>query len=301
MGYAAPDMTHRLGSAALAIVVLGGIAPLSAPARAAPIAPRGTRTERRFDPRPGMRAGRVEEFGVASRIYGRERRVWVYTPPGYPASAGTSYDFIVAFDGGTYLSDLPLPMILDSLLAAGKSPPFVAVLIDNASSAARLEDLANRARFATFLCDELVPWMRERWQVTRDPHRTIVTGSSAGGLAAAYVALQRPDLFGEVLSQSGAFWRGNEGSNHAPYEWLTSRYAASPRRDIRFFLDVGALETRGAVGGAAPSILEANRHLRDALRAKGYAVTYSEVPGGVHAPSSWRARLPIGIAKLAAN
>ena len=89
-----------------------------------------------------------------------------------------------------------------------------------------------------------MPWVRQHWNVTTDPHRTIVTGSSAGGLAAAYVAFERPDLFGSVLSQSGAFWRGNEGSNDAPWEWLTSQYAGAPKKDIRFFLDVGALETR---------------------------------------------------------
>jgi enterochelin esterase-like enzyme len=126
-----------------------------------------------------------------------------------------------------------------------------------------------------------------------------VTGSSAGGLAAAYVAWKRPDLFGNVLSQSGAFWRGNEGSNDPPYEWLTGQYAAAPKRDIRFVLEVGALESQGALGGAAPSILEANRRLRDALRKKGYDVTYAEVPNGRHTPESWRERLPDAIAALA--
>src|SRR5439155_16735613 len=132
-------------------------------------------------------------------------------------------------------------------------------LIAVASSTARLDGLANRAWFADFLGDELAPWVRAHWRVGRDPHRAIVAGLSAGGLAAAYVALRRPDLFGNVLSQSGAFWRGNEASNGAPFEWLTGRVRAEPRRDVRFFIDVGATESRGAIGGRAPSILEANR------------------------------------------
>ncbi len=165
----------------------------------------------------------------------------------------------------------------------------------------RLDDLANRAGFAAFLADEVIPWVRLHWNVTRDPRRTIMAGSSAGGLGAAYVAFKRPDLFGNVLSQSGAFWRGNEASNEAPYEWLTSQYAASPRKDIRFLLEVGSRESRGALGGAAPSILEANRRLRDALTKKGYAVTYAEVPDGDHAPATWRQRLPAAIATLEAS
>jgi enterochelin esterase family protein len=197
------------------------------------------------------------------------------------------------------VEDIQLPKILDRLFAAGKAPPLVAVLTDNATGAARLEDLANRARFAGFLGDELVPWVRSRWTVTRDPRRAIVAGSSAGGLAAAYAAWKRPDLFGNVLSQSGAFWRGNEGSNDPPYEWLTSQYAAAPKRDTRFVLEVGALESQGALGGAAPSILEANRRLRDALRKKGYDVTYTEVPDGRHTQESWQRGLPAAIAALA--
>jgi enterochelin esterase family protein len=278
------------------------IAALSAFAQAspAPLPSPGTQIERTVDPRPNVRAGRVEALAIASRAYRRERRLWVYTPPGYSPAAATGYDLLVGFDGGEYIDDIPLPMILDALLADGKAPPFVAVLIDNGTSTARLDDLANRADFAAFLADEVIPWVRQHWKVTRDPRRTIVTGSSAGGLGAAYVAFQRPDLFGNVLSQSGAFWRGNEASNEPPYEWLTSQIAASPRKDIRFLLEVGSRESRGALGGAAPSILEANRHLRDALRKKGYAVAYAEVPDGDHSPATWRQRLPAALASIAA-
>jgi len=126
-----------------------------------------------------------------------------------------------------------------------------------------------------------------------------VTGSSAGGLAAAHAAFRHPEVFGNVLSQSGAFWRGNEGTNGEPYEWLTSRYAEAPRRDVRFVLEVGARETARALGGAAPSILESNRRLRDVLVAKGYPVAYAEVPDAGHGPEFWKLRLPEAIAALA--
>jgi enterochelin esterase-like enzyme len=62
---------------------------------------------------------------------------------------------------------------------------------------------------------------------------------------------------------------------------------------------VGTTETHGALGGQAPSILAANRALRDTLRAKGYAVTYAEVPNGVHGVETWGVRLPVGLVALA--
>ena len=249
-------------------------------------------------PAHAVPAGKVEEVSFPDPLYGRTRRIWVYTPPGYSA-ARDSFGLLVTFDGPTYLEEIPLPHMLDSLLAGGQIAPLVAVLIDNGTGNPRREDLANRAAFVPWLGDRLLPWVRKRWKVSHDPRRVILNGSSAGGLAAAYAAFRRPDLFGNVLSQSGAFWRGNENSNGAPFEWLTSQYKAAPRKPVRFFLDVGSMETQGAIGGAAPSILDANRHLRDALRAKGYDVAYTEVPGGFHAPESWRTRLPVGLVTLA--
>ena len=244
-------------------------------------------------------AGDVVEFNIPSRAYRRTRHVWVYTPPDYQNVCAAACSLVVAFDGGEYVSAIPLPAILDSLTAAKRIPPTVALLVDDASGAERLADLANQRRFVTLVADELIPWLRAKYLVTHDPERTIITGSSAGGLAAAYLALERPDLFGNVLSQSGAFWRGDEGSNGAPYEWLTGQYETSPRRPIRFVLEVGSTESHGAMGGAAPSILSANRRLRDVLRAKGYSVEYFEVPNGVHAPETWKSRLPVGLSRLA--
>jgi len=245
-----------------------------------------------------LREGDVQEFHIASKLAERARRVWVYTPPGYSSGRDTM-GLVMAFDGGEYLTQIPLPHILDSLLAVGAMLPQIAVMIDDSSSTARLDDLANRAWFVDFLGKELVPWVRARWRVTRDPHRVIVTGSSAGGLAAAHVALRRPDLFGNVFSQSGAFWRGAEASNDPPYQWLIQQAALWPRRDVNFSLEVGAVENVGAVNGRAPSILASNRAFRDTLRAKGYSVSYVEVENGRHAAESWAQRLPAGLAAIA--
>ena len=252
----------------------------------------------RLAPPLDIAAGRLETIVMFDSAYKRDRRLWVYTPPGYVAQGHAAYDLMLAFDGDEYRDSLPLPMILDTLLARRRAPAFVAVLIDNGNSVARLGDLANQPKFSQFLGRQLVPWVRRNYNVTRDARRTIVTGSSAGGLAAAYVALKRPDLFGNVLAQSGAFWRGDEGSNTGPFETLTARYATTPRQDIRFVLDVGATERANVLGGAGPVFIDAAGRMRDALRGRGYDVTYTEVPGGIHAPATWRQRLPVGIVAL---
>jgi len=281
--------------------MIGSLRPLvlALAAGAALVPIHGRTVDRTVDPRESVHPGWFEEFRITSRHDGRSRRVWVYTPPNDPTRADSA-GLLITFDGEEYFNQIPLPLILDTLIASGRVPPMMAVLIDDSTSTARLADLANRAGFADFLAHQLMPWVRSHWQVTRDPHRVIVTGSSAGGLAAAYVALRHPGLFGNVLSQSGAFWRGNEASNDPPWEWVTGQVRDRPKRDVRFWMEVGSTESRGALGGSAPSILEANRKLRDALAAKGYDVTYVEVPNGVHAPETWRTRLPIGLEGLAA-
>ena len=243
---------------------------------------------------------RVRQLSIHSALSGTDRDVWVYTPAGYDAHKAGGYPLLVTFDGAAYQSPgyMGVPDILDSLAAAHSAPPFVAVMINSDSPSSRIAELGNNPDYVRFLAEELVPWIRAGWNVTRDPHRTVITGSSAGGLGAAYAAFVHPELFGNVLSQSGAFWRGARGSNDAPYEWLTAQYAAAPKKDITFVIDVGERETGHVIGGTGPVFIDANRRLRDVLAQKGYQLTYTEVPGGVHHMTTWRPRLPVDLAAL---
>jgi enterochelin esterase family protein len=136
---------------------------------------------------------------------------------------------------------------------------------------------------------------RKRWRATSDPARTVVCGSSAGGLAATFAAFQRPDVFGNVLSQSGAFWPGATRDD-PNQEWLTKTIAASPRKSVRFVLQVGMLEIFHTPG-FGPSILQTNRRLREVLIGEGYDVQYSEV-AGAHEPANWRGGLADGLIQL---
>jgi enterochelin esterase-like enzyme len=126
--------------------------------------------------------------------------------------------------------------------------------------------------------------------VSHDAARTIVGGASLGGVAAAFAALHRPDLFRRVLAQSGAFWLAGDDGEH---EWLARQFAARPAVPIRFYLDVGLRETVPAPGDG-PSNLIANRHLRTVLRAKSYDVHYAEFNGG-HNFIAWQGTLSDGL------
>jgi enterochelin esterase family protein len=215
--------------------------------------------------------------------YGAPRRVWVYTSPG---AEGHPHNLLILLGGETYMDDFALPAMLEPLVASGKVPPTVAVMVD--TSAQRPADLANSPKFDAFVMKTLLPFIRARAGGLPEPRRVTVCGFSVGGLTAAYLAFRHPDVFGNVLSQSGAFWRGPSDAPDPP-EWLTEQLRTHPRLPIRFYLEVGGAETR---------ILDANRHLRDVLAARKYVFAYTEVPGAKHDVAHWRTALWAGVVYL---
>lgn len=239
------------------------------------------------DPRPGMPAGKLHRETVRSTELSNERSVTVYTPPGYEQSAN-SYPMLLLFDEVTYESQVPAPAILDNLIAERRIPPMVAILVNYPSPEARDRELFGNSRFEEFLSKELVPRVRAEYHISADPSRNIIGGLSAGGFAAAFIALHHPEIFGNVISQSGAFWWAPNRDKGEEPNWLAREYVSSPRQPIRFYLEAGLFEND--VKGAGGQILETNRHLRDVLRAKGYQVFYHEFPGG-HDYLTWQSSL----------
>jgi len=237
--------------------------------------------------RPGVPAGNIATARIASVFLFGSRPLAVYTPPGYRYSAGP-YPLLIVLDGSAYQGMIPLPAILDNLIAAGRIPPVIAVLVGRLDAPEREWDLGCNPAFSGFLALEVLPWMRQRYPVTADPARTVVAGSSLGGLAAVCAAVAHPERLGTVLSQSGSFSWKPEGAHRS--EWVARLLGAERRLPVRFVLDAGLLETWPSAAGS-PSLLDANRRVRDVLRAKGYDVRYTEVAGG-HGHANWQATLP---------
>ncbi|MDR2307620.1 MAG: DUF3327 domain-containing protein [Paucimonas sp.] len=234
--------------------------------------------------RPGVPRGSVERQRLASRLLGNERDVYLYRPPGWtPGQAGQA--LLVLFDAHAYTRQVPTSTLLDNLLADGLIPPTAALIIANPSSRSREQELPPNPLFARFMAEELMPWAAGQG-LAAPASRTVIAGSSYGGLASAYLGLQHPQLFGNVLSLSGSFWWSPPGTEPG---WLTREYARGARRPLRFYLQAGLFE--------GPRILDTNRHLRDVLRAMGYALEHVEFPAG-HDYLQWRGSLPCGLISL---
>ena len=241
---------------------------------------------------PGVPKGTVTKEIFKSEILKENRTISVYLPPGYAASE-QSFNLLVVFDGESYGREggVPTPTIVDNLIFKLRIPPTMAVLVN--SQKTRDRDLLCSEAFATFVSKELVPWVREKYHATTDPARTVVAGSSYGGLAAAWTAFRHAEVFGNVLSQSGSFnyTPKNVGVQDSDYYsetgWLIREFVTGPILPLQFYLQVGRFE----------GLSEPNRHLRDILEAKGYQVTFAEYSGN-HDYLSWRDSLGEGLIVL---
>jgi enterochelin esterase family protein len=249
--------------------------------------------------RSGVPAGAVEKHRFKSAALNNEREIAVYLPPQYSAHA-EPYPLVVLFDEDAYLSLVPTPTILDNLIAEERIPPVVALFIGNAPGA-RDRELPCNPEFGRALVSEVLPWAHGLYSFTSDPRRTVVAGSSAGGLAAACSGLWHPETLGNVLAQSGAFHRtpspsdsGAKDSSSEP-NWVARQFISAPKEPLRFYLDAGSAEFNAT--GSADAILFCTRTLRDVLRAKGYEVHFQEFVGG-HDYLSWRGTLADGLIAL---
>lgn len=244
---------------------------------------------------PSVPRGQVMLHRFASDALDQEYRVWVYTPPGYTTD-GPPYGWLLMFDGWFYLDLAPAPTILDNLLAAGRLPPLVAILVGHPWDKHRRRDLACHPPFEQFLVDEIIPWARRTYHLIGNPGQTAVVGASLGGLMAAYMGLRHADVFGNVLAQSGHFgWKPSEDEEDC---WLVRQVMASARLPLRFYVEAGRFET--AIPSPLPGLkdfLASARRMRGALTAQGYDVHYSEFSGG-HNPVCYRGSLADGLMAL---
>jgi len=265
--------------------------------------------------REGTPEGTIERKTIHSRIQGVDRNLIVYLPAGY-SSKGKPADLLVLFDGDEYLDpDWNGKNTWDNLIAAKRIPPTVVVMVDNLPGR-RLFDLVANKEFGDFMADELAPWIRANYNVTREAKRTVIGGASAGGFGAIYLGLVHPEVYGNVLSMSGAIWWSPEHNGgicagmcatpdgKVQYEsrdattepnWMASVALKQKSVPAQFFLSAGMFEFDNSGGGG--DILEETRRLRDIIRAKNGRVIYQEFVGG-HDGLGWRGMLGEGLERL---
>jgi S-formylglutathione hydrolase FrmB len=143
-----------------------------------------------------------------------ERPLWVYLPPGYDDEPDRRYPSVYMIQGLTGQLDmwrsrsafrLNFPELADQLLGRGEAPPCVLVWVDAWTSygGSQFLDSPATGRYHTYLCDEVVPWVDERYRTLAAPEHRGIAGKSSGGYGAMVTPMLRPDLFGGLATHAG--------------------------------------------------------------------------------------------------
>jgi enterochelin esterase-like enzyme len=214
--------------------------------------------------------GRVEQFEFSSQRLNNTRQVYVYLPAGYDADHAQRFGSLYVHDGGEYLERAKMANVLDNLIAEGRIPTLVAVMVDPVN---RMEEYWANDRYLEFLCEELLPEIEQRYRTAPDRKARGVMGASLGGLISVYAALSRPDLFSLIAGQSSALMMEEQK--------LAAMVPGIRGVSFRFYFDVGKYE---------PRFIPAHERFIRLLKKKRWPTFYQELPGG-HNWTSWRAHL----------
>jgi hypothetical protein len=166
-------------------------------------------------------AGRFEELEFESQVLREnpledphQRPLWIYLPPGYDDDPDRRYPSIYVIQGLTGQLDMwrnrtafrrNFPELADELFASGEAPPCVLVWVDCWTSlgGSQFLDSPGTGRYHTYLCDEIVPFVDERYRTLDAPGHRGITGKSSGGYGAMVTPMLRPDLFGGLATHAG--------------------------------------------------------------------------------------------------
>ena len=166
-------------------------------------------------------AGRIDEHVISSELLRgnplgdpAERPLWVYVPPGYDDEPGRGYPAVYVIQGYTGHLAMwrnrnpyrqPFPETADAVFANGEAPPAIVVYVDawTAYGGSQFVDSHGTGRYHSYLCDEVVPFVDERYRTIRDAGHRAIMGKSSGGFGAMITPMLRPDLFGALATHAG--------------------------------------------------------------------------------------------------
>lgn len=218
-----------------------------------------------------------------SKRLGNRRRVWIFTT----GDDDPERPLAVLLDGQFWAESMPVWPALTALTDGRKLPPAVYVLIDVIDMAHRNNELPCNPDFWLAVQEELLPLVKQRTAFSDRADRTVVAGQSFGGLSSLYAALNWPQRFGCVLSQSGSYWWPHRGGQQEGLLIAQLKAGEKTARGLRIVLEAGCNE---------PLIYRANQAIYDELHTQ-QQVYWRQVDGG-HDALCWRGGLTQGLMTL---
>jgi enterochelin esterase family protein len=173
-------------------------------------------------PQEGIPKGKLEgPFEFHSKIIeGTVRRYWVYVPAQYNPKKPAN---VLVFQDGQRATNpegsLRLPQVMENLIGKGKMPVTIGIFITPGNLSETYPDNLGFSNpnhrkeeydalsdsYARFLIDEMLPEVGKKYNLTQDPEKRAIGGTSSGAICAFTVAWQRPDSFRRVISMIGSY------------------------------------------------------------------------------------------------
>ena len=253
--------------------------------------------------------GTVENFELPSKVFDYTRMLRVFLPPGYsdPSNRERKYPILYMFDGQNlfdaclafdHVHEWQMDETVTRLVGEGKIEPLIVVGLDNAREKRGYEYLpwpdtiqdpgappTAGQRLPEFLIKEVMPAIEGKYRVAKGRENTGIGGSSYGGIAALYVGVSAPAVFGEVLAESAVLHVGN-----AEIIRYTSLLPMAP---TKVFMAFGGREwdTREATDAQMKMIGAVEANLKNALRSPA-EVLFIYDADEKHNEEAWAKRLP---------
>jgi len=230
-------------------------------------------------------------FTLPSQAYpGTQHTYWVYVPAQYDPAVPAS--LMIFNDGQAFKApegEVRAPVVMDNLIYRREIPVMIGVFINPGRRPDQPEPTPNNwgdrdtnrpteyntldDKYARVIVDELLPVLYKEYNLSKDPERHGIGGSSSGAIAAFTVAWERPDDFRKVLSNVGSF-TNIRGGNAYP-----DIIRNSPKKPLRVYLVDGRNDNRGLRADGtydqSRDWFYQNVRMEQALTGKGYDVNYS--------------------------
>jgi enterochelin esterase-like enzyme len=241
----------------------------------------------------GPAGGTVWQGSIPDTVLaGDTRSSLVYLPPSVRGAA--HYPLVVLLHGlrgspYSFVGGLRLAAVADSLIAAHRVPPFVAVMPPAGLTPSY--DGEWTGPWERYVLRDVLPWARAHLPLSSSSRTRSIAGFSAGGYGAVDIALRHPGLFRTAESWSGYFTAPRDGAlagasasvrrANDPTLLLAAEAARLRALGTRFYLSAG-LRDRGS--------LVPTRRFAGALARLRLPHSLVLAPGG-HRGGFWRTTL----------
>lgn len=220
----------------------------------------------------------ARDIDTSGLFPGDSRRVYFYQPP-----LDDPCPLLLVWDGQDYYRRAHITTIVDNLINQGRIQPIALVMPEHGRKA-RLLEYSCAEMTLRFVIEGVLPQARQHLNLLdpeTHPGAYGVMGASMGGLMSLFTGLRVSNIFGRVLSQSGAFsFPGQDFIVWDLIKWFDPTC-------LKIWMDVGVNEW----------LLETNRRMNVELETRGFDFAYREYNGG-HNYTSWQNDLHRGLEYL---